>query len=204
MNKKWLCCLGTLGAVLLLAPVPTSGGIAGSAHDFSAQGWSGGKVCLSCHTPHNADATVDGAPLWNHEVTAATYTLYGSPSMVGATEQPRSVSRLCLSCHDGTVALDSFGGVTGGTFINDSAKIETNLTDDHPISIRWQHQNDMSNGVCLNCHSIHPPAFVSELPFFDGYVECATCHDVHNGTQYGKLLRMSRQGSQLCLHCHGK
>ena len=44
--------------------------IVGSAHDFSDDSWNTtGQICLVCHTPHNADVTVNNAPLWNHETT---------------------------------------------------------------------------------------------------------------------------------------
>ncbi|MCP4665925.1 MAG: cytochrome C, partial [Deltaproteobacteria bacterium] len=105
--------LGTMGFVSVSYAV-----IAGSAHDFSTQPWMAahnGQICLPCHTPHNADTSVTDGPLWNHQVTTvATYTLYTS-STFEATDsgQPDGRSKLCLSCHDGTVAVDSFGGVTG-------------------------------------------------------------------------------------------
>lgn len=178
--------------------------IAGSVHDFSGEGWSNGEICLPCHTPHNADTTVVDSPLWNHEVTTATYTLYTSGSMQTAPEQPQGVTRLCLSCHDGTVALDSFGGNSGSNMLTGEANLGTALTDDHPVSILWQHQNRIMNGTCGNCHNLHNPNWPTPLPFFDRYIECATCHDVHNGTGYPSLLRLSMERSQLCFHCHGK
>ncbi len=113
------------------------------------------------------------------------------------------MTRLCLSCHDGTVALDSFSGMTGNTFISGNALVGTDLSDDHPVSVKWKHQNSLPS--CRNCHDVHGNMYSSPLPFYDGYVECATCHDVHNGTPgNGHLLRMTMAGSQLCLHCHGK
>ena len=99
-------CLLTAGLAALSCLVIAQT-IVGSAHDFSGEGWSGGEICLPCHTPHNADTTEPDAPLWNHAVTSALYTLYDSPTMDVAPEQPRPASKLCLSCHDGTVALDS-------------------------------------------------------------------------------------------------
>ena len=203
MSEERWCHSGVLGALLLLASAPTISGVAGSVHDLSAEDFSGGEICVVCHTPHNALIVEDG-PLWNHELTSTeSYTLYGSPFMVSVTEQPRGVSRLCLSCHDGTVALGSFGGSSSGTYMAGEARLGVTLADDHPVSIRWEHQNEV-NSLCLNCHSLHPPDFVSELPFFGGYVECATCHDVHDGTGYESLLRIPMQDSELCLHCHGK
>jgi len=180
------------------------GGITGSAHDFSSEAWSSGKICLPCHTPHNANSSIQDAPLWNHEITTASYILYSSPTLQETPEQPGSVSKLCLSCHDGTVALESFGGNSGSNFISSNALIGTNLSDDHPISIQWSHQ-DVNGNQCSNCHDVHQnPSFISVLPFYNGKVECATCHDPHNGYNYTKLLRKSLAASEICFHCHHK
>jgi predicted CXXCH cytochrome family protein len=180
------------------------GNIQGSAHDFSSRGWSNGEICLPCHTPHSANTIVMEAPLWNHEVTTATYTVYSSPTMIGTALAPRGMSKLCLSCHDGTVAVDSFGGMTGAEMVNGAALIGTSLADDHPISIYWSHQNELQNGTCVKCHNPRPTDFNPILPLFDRYIECATCHDVHNKTNNVKLLRKPLLNSEICLHCHGK
>ena len=58
------------------------GDIRGSGHDFSDASWSNGEICLPCHTPHNSNLDVARAPLWNHELTTATYTLYDGTSGV--------------------------------------------------------------------------------------------------------------------------
>ena len=195
----------TLFSVLFLTILATAavGQITGSVHDFSGQGWAGGEICVPCHTPHNADNTIAFSPFWNHEVTNQTFTLYSSPSLDHEPEQPRGPSLLCLSCHDGVTAVDSYGGATGTIFIDGSAKIGTDLSDDHPISLSWTHQTKLPD--CGNCHvgSHHNPQDMI-LPFFDGYLECSTCHDVHNGTGLPRLLRKPLDGSQVCLHCHGK
>jgi len=207
--KSWWTRTRISLAVILAASAGTAQ-IAGSPHDFSGSSWNGsGEICIVCHTPHRADTSAQGAPLWNHSVTTATFTLYSSPTLVVQPEQPRGVTRLCLSCHDGTVALDSFSGMTGNAFITGNAKIGTDLSDDHPVSIKWKHQNRDPNRRLPNCFNCHKRGgwrpITSELPFYDGYVECATCHDVHNGTPgNGHLLRMTMAGSKLCLHCHKK
>src|SRR5204863_336836 len=103
----------TLGAAAVLAMLATSaygqsGGIRNSAHNFSSYAWSGQEICKPCHIPHNGNATA-GA-LWNHTLSSATYTLFeGASSAAGGADALDRVSLLCLSCHDGTVALDSFG-----------------------------------------------------------------------------------------------
>jgi TolB-like protein len=159
--------------------------------------------CVVCHTPHAALLTLLDSPLWNHDVTGASFDLYSSTTLVEQPEQPGGPSKMCLSCHDGTVAIDQFGGGIGSQFINGSSLIGTDLSGCHPVSIQWQHQNDMPS--CNNCHDMHStPTFVSPLPFFDRYVECPTCHHVHNGAEFEHLLRTTLSGSQICLHCHGK
>jgi len=179
------------------------GGIVGSAHDFSTEGWSGGKICQPCHTPHTSDLSVSDAPLWDHSATTAAFSMYDSPTMVVQPEtEPQGVSKLCLSCHDGTIALDSFGGNVGSENISGTADLTPDLSDDHPVSVQWKHQNDTA--PCSNCHFAHGELFSSKLPFYNGFVECATCHDVHNSENLPKLLRKPMQSSEICFHCHGK
>lgn len=43
------------------------------------------------------------------------------------------LSRLCMGCHDGTVALDSYGDLTGSIFITGHKLIGTDLTNDHRV-----------------------------------------------------------------------
>ncbi len=180
----------------------TLGQISESAHNFSTETWNpSGEICILCHTPHNANTTVLDAPLWNHEITTAVYTPYSSPTMDVPVPQPSSNSKLCLSCHDGTVALDSFGGNAGLILMSGDSNLTNDLSNDHPISIDWLHQTE--TGLCTECHDIHGPGR-PKLPFFDGKVECATCHDVHNGTGNVRLLRRPLAGSEICFHCHGK
>ncbi len=203
-------CLITGVACLFVLFVCTQGAwgsISGSAHDFSGNGWSGGKICEPCHTPHNADSTMTGAPLWNHEVSTATYTLYSSPTMDVTVEQPGPVSKVCLSCHDGTVAVDSFGGQTGSTMITGAANLGTDLSNDHPIGILWQHQTT-GPGAASDCNPCHFGPEPRKVVFFgtsyaDGLkMECASCHDVHNGAGFPFLTVETMANSQLCFQCH--
>lgn len=71
------------------------------------------EICVFCHTPHGANpdvATLMGAPIWNRRLPTQSYTMYDqvwSKSFEGILNatQPTGFSRLCLSCHDGTIAL---------------------------------------------------------------------------------------------------
>jgi len=77
------------------------------------------EVCVFCHTPHGANnplALGNMAPLWNRTVgTTGTYTMYTSPNFddEGTTGSPQGISLACLSCHDGTIALDSLINISG-------------------------------------------------------------------------------------------
>ncbi len=181
-------------------------GISGSDHDFSGSGWSGGEICVVCHTPHAADTSVTGAPLWNHEVTTATFTPYSSSTLTATVGQPTGTSKLCLSCHDGTVAIDSFGGATGTNFINGSDLIGTDLSNDHPISFAYDTALATSDGG-LNDPSSQNSGLggtIDEDMLFNGNMECASCHDVHDSAGNSKLLVKSNASSALCLTCHNK
>lgn len=181
-------------------------GISGSKHDMSGKGWGTNEICIFCHTPHNANKTVADSPLWNHQVTTATYILYGSPTLDPLFQpvQPRGPSKLCLSCHDGTVAIDSFGNVSGTQTMTGLANLGTDLSNDHPISIRWSHRAG-TGGDCLACHQMHgSPELKPNLPLKDGYIECISCHDVHNKFSYAHMTRYTMDKSVLCLKCHAK
>lgn len=133
------------------------------------------EICIFCHTPHGASAEAAStitAPLWNRNLSTARYILYDqiwSTSFEGyevnppKPNAPTGYSRLCLSCHDGTIALGSVvnppgsgalsppmdmiyptgqspaGGagtipVGSGAATGDTRFIGTNLQNDHPIS----------------------------------------------------------------------
>jgi len=183
--------------------------IKGSAHDFSSKSWSGGKICIVCHTPHNGDKTVSNAPLWNHKVTAVTnYTLYTGQGTLNATVgQPSNSSKLCLSCHDGTVALDNFGGVTNGTtFITGTSNFGSDLSNDHPISFTYDAALATADKKLFNPATTNSGlgSTIQSDMLFQGKMECASCHDVHNGTGIQNLLVKSDAASALCLTCHNK
>lgn len=104
------------------------------------------QICVFCHTPHSALTT----PLWNHLLGWSTgFIWYSSPTLLSSTNKVDGDSRLCLSCHDGTVSLGAvqnlgatsttvnmgtvgFGPLTSS---DTSAYIGTNLSGHHPISI---------------------------------------------------------------------
>jgi predicted CXXCH cytochrome family protein len=195
-------------AVCLLALVaittPSFATITGSPHDFSGAGWNtSGEKCNVCHAPHNAAQGTLG-PLWNHEPTTQTFTVYTSVTMSTQPGQPAASSKLCLSCHDGTIALDSYGGTTAGTnFVTGDALIGSDISQSHPISFTYDEDDP---GIKLKSTTVTGIGTVDDM-LLGGMVECASCHDVHDSADQGtdgSLLVMPNTGSDLCLACHDK
>lgn len=191
-----------------------------------------GNPCVYCHLPPT-QATTDttaygGIDGWNRFVPTTDFRLSSSASLDAKMRSPNTISLLCLSCHDGTMALDmvifkptdfatendaalhmkmngadditSCGKCHNGVVAHDiSVKvIGTDISDDHPISIEygglnWKdpdfkvpHQADgFNNGVRL----------------YNGNVECASCHDIHNSTNE---LALTVRREALCETCHTK
>jgi len=121
---KKLTMLLALGATVALMPSVSKAAIAGGSHDFSSgtngyatYTWGGSSTtyvnpCQICHIPHKApDAAISGGPLWNHKQSAnssyitydqgnsATFNALGLTATLGS-------SVACLSCHDGSVAVN--------------------------------------------------------------------------------------------------
>src|SRR5262245_245197 len=93
---------------ILNAASHASDTVVNSKHDLSAQGpgpiraVNENEICIFCHTPHNAEPQT---PLWNHESSRTYYRIYKSSTTNARIRQPSGPSKLCLSCHDGTIAL---------------------------------------------------------------------------------------------------
>ena len=196
--------------------------ILNTKHNLSVSGPGGIKaeseqeVCIFCHTPHGASSA---AQLWNHEVTTQNYQLYSSDYLTSKSyptpTQPNPRSKLCLSCHDGTIALGSVFNVRGSTTVINmtyngspvttmpttaAGYIGTDLKDDHPVGYTYDTSKDpelVSRSWPWNT----PVRLDPDAP--NGTIECVTCHDPHNN-QYGKFLKMSNTNAALCTFCHNK
>ncbi|MHB8837718.1 MAG: cytochrome c3 family protein [Gemmatimonadaceae bacterium] len=210
-HRKRLYQWSTAIALVLVAPgLASAQTITGTKHDLSAGGAgiaAYGQVCVYCHAPHNAAAS---APLWNRGMGAGPYTLYTSTTSstidmtVAAT--PGSVSKACLSCHDGTIGLDVVTNVPTGApasigtgKITGGALIGTDLTNDHPIAVTYDPTKDTQFNAVVS-------GKVDVLPLYGtakNQLECATCHNVHSNA-VGPFLRKTNAGSALCLTCHKK
>jgi predicted CXXCH cytochrome family protein len=184
--------------VIVAVSVPSTAvfaGVTGTPHDFSP-GRTGSMACQYCHTPHMA---MTGTPLWNHKLSERVYEIYWSSSLDAKVGQPTGSSKLCLSCHDGTVALEAtVRGGAGSTFIKPGAKnLGTDLSDDHPVSFVY------SSDVSDKDPQIRPPEGVVDELKLDhlGEMQCTTCHDPHDNS-FGNFLVMTNIRSNMCVQCH--
>jgi predicted CXXCH cytochrome family protein len=134
--------------------------------------------------------------------------------MNATTAQPGSTSKLCLSCHDGTVAVNSFGGTTGTTFLSGGDNLGTALTNDHPIGFTYDAALVTADGalqpittaVTIGSGTKTKVGTIASNLLYAGKMECASCHDVHNTftAASGKLVKVSMASSALCTTCHAK
>jgi predicted CXXCH cytochrome family protein len=75
-----------------------------------------GQTCIFCHAPHGGG---NNTPLWNRGNPATGYQVYTSTSSVTAETASgiqTGPSGACLSCHDGTIAVDVLTNVNGLAF----------------------------------------------------------------------------------------
>ncbi|MBL8747079.1 MAG: hypothetical protein JNK58_12085 [Phycisphaerae bacterium] len=182
--------------------------VVGGPHDLSAgnigaiRAATEDQVCIFCHTPHNASPV--GA-LWNRSLSPQAYTVYTSRALDAVPGQPTGSSKLCLSCHDGTIALGNIlsrnlpiqmsGGIT--TLPPGKSNLGTDLRDDHPISFAFDSTLSARDGSLRD-----PGGLPHEIRLdVNRELQCTACHNAHNNA-FGKFLVMRNTNSELCISCH--
>jgi len=192
-------------------------GLLDSKHDFrptsaatirAASGPSASdQLCVYCHTPHNANP---GALLWNQKMSTTEFPTYTS-STLQASISPvtaQDSSKLCLSCHDGTIALGStisngdIPFVQGAEYQLPSTSRSNiagfggyGFADDHPFAFTPNYSNTQ----------IKAPDPGDQVKLVAGKLQCSSCHDPHNETTdavQGNFLVKRNQASSICLSCH--
>jgi len=102
----------------MVAAGTASAGITNTKHYLGAGNTTGsnhasandtGEICIFCHTPHGGDIGA-AVPLWNKQLSTATFTTYdqlGTSTLDAGITTIGSISIACLTCHDGTQAIDN-------------------------------------------------------------------------------------------------
>lgn len=192
-------------------PPPVQGDVLGMHNLSTGSGSSvttqGGLGCTFCHAPHSGIGGI--TPLWNQTLSTQSYTLYTSTTYKQQGTQPtlgRS-SSLCLSCHDGTVAVGQsavYGKIPTTGTMNNMDVLGTNMTSSHPFSMvkPLKDSADMAASLVAQGVTADP---TGKVKLIAGNVECISCHNPHvQGTDQiaQKFLVRDSSNGQMCLACH--
>jgi predicted CXXCH cytochrome family protein len=208
MNKRAALWMAIILPVIV-SSVIFGGSIKTSKHNLSSGSPVGeikagdtSMICIFCHTSHSGRSF---APMWNRESGVPVYTLYDSSTLYSRPGQPDGTSKLCLSCHDGTIALGrvlsrknefamlntSMGRIPPGKRSN----LGSDLSDDHPISF------DPAAAVSSSSELKHPAPYDAVAYDAQGKLQCTSCHDPHNDS-HGDFLARSNVNAAICKTCH--
>ncbi len=220
--------LGGLAAGLLLAAgaaltVTAQERVADTLHNLSVSGpgevraASETEVCKFCHIPHNAVAP---QPLWGHTLSRAEYRV---PEITGPgggripAPQPEGSSRLCLSCHDGTVALGDLGDGRSITMAGAQRLapgrpgfLGTDLSGSHPISFVVPDAPAVEDPTGTRDMTLRPLSAIQADPDVkldhEGRMQCTTCHDPHSDRYFepGRVPHfwVKPTVQEVCTTCH--
>lgn len=219
-------------APTVLVPGAAAAAVTGTAHDFSSA-WTD-RTCDFCHTPHLGNTGLEMPMWNRviGEKTYTMYSSASLDAASSAS--PDDYSLVCMGCHDGVLATGSFGGYDisdkhslingpGGGEIPDGSSypacygchkdiygdpptqfLGTDLSDDHPISVSYPTPaEDPDFNSPPDAQDGWWTSAADNVKLYSGKVQCPSCHNPH-GTDYEPFLRVSNEGSDMCLVCHIK
>ncbi|NOY06086.1 MAG: cytochrome C [Chlorobi bacterium] len=192
-----------------------------SHHDFRSASWRSMTMCQPCHVPEVTDTTSWETPAWTTSLRVPPFSMYSSSTMNAFVGQPSGISKLCLSCHDGTIAIESHAESESGQPLLLAGEFKIDLSNSHPVSFPYD------EGLVFMDRKMRDPTStasglggtIAEDLLDNGRVECTSCHDPHisRNTQgcsgchimhENKIkslsLRVDNSRSKLCLICHNK
>jgi len=183
--KETLFTALVLMAVMVSLPAEGSHQLMNSPHNFTdgkgADSWYVlENTCEPCHTPSTYSDSAQ-TQQWEPEQNGSSLPVYNSDPFDTESGQPDGFSKLCMSCHDDSVAETMVMEQTSGG---------------HPVGVGYD-----SRTVFRAEGELADPSII-DLPLYEGKIECPTCHDAHSNTE--KLLRIENDGSRMCLRCHYK
>jgi len=210
-------------ALVLVCSATDGQGIQNSHHDFTKPGWNSPLACSPCHLPKTAATDSLHFSLWTPHSNHAGYDAFTTISNEQNYGQPNGKSKFCLSCHDGTVAVDKHTSFELRYDKPETGMQWVAIISEHPVSVLYD--TSKSYSVLLR----NPATSMSGLGgtigqdlLEEGKVECTSCHDVHvsrnkegctgchgKNTSRGAVIEplslwMTNRNSALCLTCHQK
>ncbi len=191
-------------ALVTASSTAAAGSVVGSKHDLSTKGpgpyraTTESDACIFCHVSHNSGKMA----LSNRPDPTVEHRPYESTTLSSRPGAPTGSSRLCLSCHDGTIAV---GHTLRGDIAMENgnrpigpgrrANLGTDLRATHPISI--------PSPPAGKVHA--PPRGDAVRLDAAGLVQCTSCHDPHDewrDSAVGKFLVKPSANSAICASCH--
>lgn len=180
-------------------------------------------VCEFCHHPHRgaSASAFTNALIWNKVTnTPATYAAYvNTATMAGAASavdlsadlntNGLYATALCMSCHDSVNASNGIVRAVRGmanttltlVYDNPASDLGDTLEDDHPVN--FEYVQDVGDDIP---EPDGAGMFVGTYPLYDGWFQCATCHDVHMGNNSAstavQFMRGDTLDSAICIDCH--
>jgi hypothetical protein len=199
--KRYLF-FGLVGILLTNFALVSFSQPANNPHNFGDDTWDYNERCNPCHVYKSA-VEVNTKEEFTISYERATLSVADSSYLSG-------VSKICFTCHDGSVAnfrhsADFEEGMGGGS-----------STKDHPVSVVYKFDSLKRNGL------FNPEITMSGLGgtiatdmLINGRVECTSCHDPHFSMQKVACkscpspkvntissLLIENKRSALCLVCH--
>lgn len=206
---SWLFATVVLAAACLSAQMQQD--VLGS-HDLSPSSSSpvhgiASQACLYCHAPHSGLGGI--TPLWDQQLSTAIYTTYESSTYVEKSGQPLlgADSSLCLSCHDGTVAVGqtvAYSRIPITGTMKSQDVFGTALQSSHPFSLVLP-LKDSADLVATLVSQGKTSDPTGRVKLVNGNVECTSCHNPHvqaGDTLNLNFLSVDSSSSKLCLDCH--
>ncbi len=200
-------------AIAVLTVPSASARVEGTRHDFSKFAPVAGRssftagvrkatarpgTCVYCHITHREEPKV---ARWARNAGGTMYRLYESSTLEATLQQPTGASRMCLSCHDGTLALSHSRSLpaTVRSRLSPMARTTfgTDLSGHHPISFVYD------TALSVRRQELADPTSLPEEVKLDStqQLQCTSCHDAHTDNNEHFLV-MDNRGSKLCVSCH--
>lgn len=219
--KRLAASLMFLVVVAAPAVMAQQGGVARTVHNLSVSGpgqvksLSETEICKFCHIPHHP---VVREQLWNQPLSSAQYqtpVVKSAGGKAAPAPQPDGASRLCLSCHDGTVAIGNNSPGKGGgrqaprLVPGNRGFRGTDLSGSHPVSFTVSDSLSVGSNDSTDM-GLKPLASIAADRDVrldsNGKMQCTSCHDPHDDRNYqpGKTphFMVKPTTSEVCIACH--
>jgi predicted CXXCH cytochrome family protein len=180
--------------IIVLSPIIYLGQLEGFHSNLKAN-------CKFCHV-NEEENTNTTSLAWQAAPKNNSYKPYSSSTLDAQISKPLGSSKLCLSCHDGILAMEDISIPA----LNSNQIIGTNLRGSHPVSFKYDTQLAVQDAGLIDPESspsglggtIHSDMLIN------GNLECISCHDIHGIRGVKNYLVKSNNRSKLCLTCHDK